>query len=137
MTVAVERTAIWIRFVQSNGVFNTDIGIEAGIHVVLALGSLHLVAECRPVLSRVDGEEVVCDVGDGVRLGNHRAVIRHPVAVAQFLYQLVRWARANLIGIGPVMIGPVVRAVIAITPCANSVGIVHAQMFDVGISTLF
>ena len=59
MTVAIECTTVWILFVQSNGVFNTDVGIEAGIHIVLTLGGFHLVKEGLPVVCIADGEEEV------------------------------------------------------------------------------
>ena len=58
MAVTVEGTTISdIRIKTHHSGACVKIGIEAGVHVVLTLGSLYLIAERLPVVSIVDGEE--------------------------------------------------------------------------------
>ena len=62
MAIAIENATIRIVTRISYNIvltIQTNVGIEASIHILFALGSFHFVAEGYPIVSRADGEEVV------------------------------------------------------------------------------
>ena len=58
MAVTVERASIG-SIIGAGRVGNSDVGVEAGIHIVLTLGIFYLFLERGPVVFVVDGEVVV------------------------------------------------------------------------------